>query len=109
MTRRLVVACCALLLLGACGGDQEGGTPVTDPPDQVTGVILEIESVSLGDVTSFTLKADDTEYEIFIADDVDYGFALSHLQEHLTSAEPVAVDLELRDDDRLYALTIEDA
>jgi hypothetical protein len=99
-----------LLLLGACGGDEDGvATGTDDPPEQVTGVILEVESESLGDVTSFTLKEGDTEYEIFIADDVEYGFALSHLQEHLTSADPVAVDLELREDDRLYALTIEDA
>lgn len=78
-------------------------------PDQVAGVILDIDSQGLGDVTRFTLKDGDNTYEIFIADDVDYGVPLGHLHEHLTSNDPVAVELEERGDGKLYALSIEDA
>lgn len=109
MTRFSMALACALLALAGCGGTEPGdGAAAEKAPDRVTGVILEIESESLEEVTSFTLKDGDVTYEIFIADDIDYGFPLGHLQEHLSTAEPVAVDLEVRDDDRLYALTIED-
>ena len=97
----------ALLLFAGCGGS-DGNSSAGDAPDRVTGVILEIESESLEEVTSFRLKEGDITYEIFVADDVEYGFPLGHLQEHLSTAEPVSVDLEVREE-RLYALTIEDA
>lgn len=93
------------IALGACRQPGAIGPPA---PDRVEGVILEIDAESLGEVRSFTLKDGDNVYEIFIADDVEYGFPLGHLQEHLSSNEPVVVDLEEREDDKLYAVTIED-
>lgn len=110
MTRFLIAVACTILMLAGCGGTEPGDGTAADEktPDRVTGVILEIESESLEEVTSFRLKVGDVTYEIFIADDIDYGFPLGHLQEHLSTAEPVTVDLEVREDDRLYALTIED-
>lgn len=112
----VVLALACLALLGAaCGGDDgeeeaAGSEHVSaaDAPDEVTGVLLDVESEGVGEVTSFTLKEGDDTYEIFIADDVDYGFNLGHLSEHLTSGDPVRVPLEVRDD-KLYALSIDDA
>ena len=93
-----------LVALAACDSEPAG----TEPEDpRLEGVVIAIDSESFGDVTSFTLKDDDETYEIYIADDVEYGFPLSHLQEHVQGADPVAVDTEERDG-KLYALTIED-
>lgn len=110
----VLVLSCLVLLGAACGGDDDekgtGGDTVAaeDAPDEVTGVLLDLESEGVGEVTSFTLKDGDDTYEIFIADDVDYGFDLGHLSEHLTSGDPVSVPLEVRDG-KLYALSIDDA
>ena len=62
-----------------------------------------------GDVSAFTLETGEGDtYEIFIAEDVDYGFDLSHLDEHRTSRDPVRCALEERNG-RLYATKILDA
>ena len=106
----MVRAATVLFLTAALGfvSCRQPGTLGPPAPDRVTGVIVSVEAESLEEVTSFELKDGNVTYEIFIADDVDYGFPLSHLQEHVTTADPVTVDLEEREDDRLYALTIED-
>ncbi len=92
----------ALSLVGCDGAEPSSA------PDQVTGVIVEIESVSLEDVESFTLRSEGDVYEILIDPEIEYGFPLSHLNVHRTSAEPVVVELDERDGE-LYALSIEDA
>lgn len=115
MRKTIAVLLTCIALLGAsCGGDDpeepSAAEPVAaeDAPDEVTGVLLDVESKGVGEVTSFVLKEGDDTYEIFIADDVDYGFNLGHLNEHLTSGDPVRVPLEVRDG-KLYALSIDDA
>lgn len=92
-----------IALLGACSKN----TQADGAPSRVEGVIVHIDSIAIDDVNGFTLKDGEVTYDIRIADDVDYGFPLGHLQEHVQSAGPVAVDLEERDG-KLYALTIED-
>lgn len=116
MRKSIVVLSLACLALGAaCGGDEveepaAHGEHVAaaDAPDEVTGVLLDVESEGVGEITSFVLKDGDETYEIFIAEDVDYGFDLGHLTEHLTAGDPVRVPLEVRDD-KLYAVSIDDA
>ena len=93
-----------LLLFAGCGG----ADPADAPPEEITGVIVDINSAGLDDVRSFELKAGDDHYEIFIDPERDYGFPLSHLNEHRMTGDPVRVDLEDRDGD-LYALAIDDA
>jgi hypothetical protein len=110
MRKLLALACCALLLAAACGGDDES-TPeasVSGAPDNLTGVILAVDSEGLQDVNSFTLKDGTREFEIFIDDNVDYGFDLGHLREHLRTGDPVHVPLTVIDG-KLYAAAIEDA
>lgn len=104
MDRAIAALFLTLVALAACSSEPEGQEP-TDA--RLEGVVVAIESTSIDDITSFTLKDGDETYEIYIADDVEYGFPLGHLQEHVQGAEPVAVDTEERDG-KLYALTIED-
>ncbi|MDQ4024738.1 MAG: hypothetical protein M3217_04500 [Actinomycetota bacterium] len=105
----LALLCCVSFLGVACGDDPApGAAEEREVPSEVTGVLLDVESDGVDEVTSFTLKDGDETYEIFIADDVDYGFPLGHLSEHLSTGDPVTVPLEERDG-KLYALSIDDA
>lgn len=94
----------ASILITACGSDEEEPAAA---PEELTGVIVSLDTESFGDVRGFELKVGDTTYEIVVDPDRDYGFPLAHLSEHLRLSSPVRVDLELRDED-LVALTIED-
>lgn len=93
------------LIASACGGDSDEDVAA---PSSVTGIVTEVESSGLNEVSSFTVKSGDTHYEILIDEEVDYGFPLGHIEEHRKTAEPVEVDLEERDG-RLYARSIVDA
>lgn len=93
-------------MLGACSsGGSEDSTE--NAPEEITGVILSIESEGFDQVQSFKLKADERIYTVLIDPEVEYGFPLSHLSEHLRTAGPVTVKLDDRSGD-LYALSIED-
>lgn len=107
--RLLLVLCCAAIATAGCSDSPapEAGDDV--PSNPVTGVVTDVQSEGIGNVRSFTLTTQGTSYEFHIAEDVEYGFDLGHLQEHRTSAEPVIVEHEEREDGRRYALTIEDA
>ena len=93
--------------LSACGTDSP--PPLQeDAPDQLEGVVTDIQSEGLDYVTSFKLRSEGETYEIFIDPDIDYGFRLGHLQAHLVGADPVIVELEERAG-KLYATSIIDA
>ena len=109
MRRAVVTAVlCSALLLAGCGGDEEPTGSNAEPPRELTGVILTIDSEGLGEVNSFELKEGDESYRIFIDPDIDYAFNLGHLNEHLASGQPVHVELDRRGG-RLYAQSIADA
>ena len=99
--RPLSLVAAILALLAGCGGD---ASPA--PPDEVTGVIVDVYGEG-SDVRSFTLETDAETYEIRIADDVDYGFDLAHLRDHQATRAPVHCRLENRDG-AAYARTIKD-
>ncbi len=96
----LFLVTAVLVTSAACGS----GEP---PPSELTGAIVAIDGEG-SDIRSFRLASEGEEYEIFVAPDVDYGFDLGHLNEHLTTGDPVTVPLEVRGD-KLYALSIDDA
>jgi hypothetical protein len=99
---RLLLAAVALIALApGCGGDE------AQAPAVLTGVVVEVRSQGAS-VEAFTLDADGDTYTIYIADDVDYGFDLTHLHEHRATREAVRCTLEERGE-RLYALAIVDA
>ncbi len=88
---------------GAAGcGEEEQPVPAV-----AVGVITQIAGAG-SDVTSFTLETSDHgTFEVYIADDVDYGFDLAHLREHQATRDPVRCTLEERDG-QPYALDIAD-
>jgi hypothetical protein len=90
------------LVVAACSPGAE-----SSDARSVTGVVVDVESTGLNEVTSFELRADDATTTIYIDEDVEYGFPLGHLNAHMTSAEPVRVETDDRDG-RLYAQSIED-
>jgi hypothetical protein len=109
MPRRVVCLLLAAVFLAACGGDDGNGTDVAEnPPDEITGVIVAIDSERLGEVDSFDVKDGDTITTLYIDPDIEYPFPLGHLHEHLETAQPVKCDVEFLDG-KLYARTIEDA
>jgi hypothetical protein len=114
VVKLIAVLSCLVLLGVACGGDEpeeeQGGDTVAaqDAPDQVTGVLLDVQSESLDEITGFTLKDGDQVYEILIDDRIEYGFDLGHLREHLRTGDPLSVPLEAREGN-LYAVSIDDA
>ncbi|MFN2389600.1 MAG: hypothetical protein ABR575_08375 [Actinomycetota bacterium] len=91
----------------ACGGGSEPAPGNRPARFEVTGVITTLDPPSLNDVRSFTLKAGSETYEIMIDQNVDYGFALGHLNAH-RGADPVTVEIEDRGG-TLFALSIEDS
>jgi hypothetical protein len=107
MKRSLVVPLMFFaLIMGACS-NKGSGDSVPETPEQITGVLLSIESGGFDQVESFKLKVDEHIYTVLIDPELEYGFPLSHLSEHLRTAGPVTVRLDERDGD-LYALSIED-
>jgi hypothetical protein len=106
--RATVVA--VLLLLAGCGGEDGGGAsqPAAEAPKQIVGIVTEVESSGLNDVSSFKVKEEETIYEIFIDEAMNYGFPLGHIEEHRTTAAPVEVEVE-EIDGKLYAREILDA
>lgn len=61
------------------------------PDTEFTGVITDIESSGLNEVTSFVVRHDGTTSIVYVREDFDYGFPIGHLQAHLTSGDPVIV------------------
>jgi len=100
MMRRTVLTTLSVLL-GACGAGDEPA------PERITGVVIDVRPGS-GPVRSFAVETSFQTYEVLIDPRRDYGFELRHLDEHRETGDPVAVELEERDDD-VYAVSIVDA
>ncbi|MDQ3646427.1 MAG: hypothetical protein M3345_05760 [Actinomycetota bacterium] len=91
----------------ACACAPDTATRAEFVPAKVTGIITILDSEAIDEVNGFTLKQGDQLYEIKIDPELDYGFALGHLSEHV-GGDPVTVAIEERAG-TLYALSIEDA
>lgn len=78
--------------------------------DQVTGVIVAVDSAGLADVRGFTLRTVDGDLIEFSLAELENGaeFPPGHLAEHQTTAEPVVVRWREADGTR-YAIRIVDA
>lgn len=108
--RSLLLSCIAAgVFIGGCSEPAERPDDSTpQAPSEVTGVIVDIDSAGLGDVRSFELKRRDQTFQIFIDPEVDYGFDVGHLSEHLAGGDPVTVGIDEREG-RLIAEFIDDA
>ena len=94
----------ALLLFAACG---DGSGTNQETPSLLEGVITEV-TIDDGSVLGFEMETTDGDTrEISIDPTLDYGFDLTHLEEHEATGAPVAVETKL-EGERLIALSIED-
>jgi hypothetical protein len=73
----------------------------------VIGTIVDVQDTR-GEVRAFTVRSGGELVDISIADDVDYGFDLDHLREHLATGDPVRCTVKERGG-QLYTLSILDA
>ena len=103
-----------LVVGGACSGEDEPDRPgasasaAVPPGDSIKGIVTSVESSGLNEVSSFRVKTQgDTEYEVLIDPDLNYGFPLGHREEHRVSADPVEVAFDVRDG-AVYASSIDD-
>ena len=90
----------ALSLAGACSDDES--------VSEISGVVVEVRATGLTEIDSFTIRAEDRTYEFLVTAETELAFPPAHLNEHRVSGEPVQVTFE-REDDGLYALTVDDA
>ncbi|MGH2821360.1 MAG: hypothetical protein ACRDJ5_11970, partial [Actinomycetota bacterium] len=74
---------------------------------EVTGLVTDVATKG-GEVTAFSLKAKGKSYRFLIDKEIDYGFDLHHLEDHLQEKLPTGVEYEDRGNG-LYALSILDA
>lgn len=84
----------ALLLIGACG----------PAPQAAAGFVVDVQSTSLTQITSFTLRTEDGDELVFRVGALDLnggGFPGSHLREHMITNQPVAVAFDVDGDDRV--------
>lgn len=93
-----------VVLLCSCVSGCADSSP--SPPSEVVGPIVDVRRDG-SEIAAFTVEGDDGRLEVWIADDVAYGFDLEHVQEHADSGDPVRCALEERDG-RAYALSIAD-
>lgn len=87
--------------------------PDSGPPpnaEQVTGVIVKVDSASLTDVHGFTLRTAANAQMVFVLDRLENGkdFPPGHLVEHQASSSPVLVWYRTENGVN-YAIRLEDA
>lgn len=72
----------------------------------VRGIVVEVDG-SLEQVSSFTLLVEGERLDFATVADGDYDFPLPHLQDHLRSGEPVVVDWEMREGERVAVSVVD--
>ncbi len=83
-----------------------------DGDRSVTGVITNVEALSLTEVDSFTVRGNNGETILFGVDpvaalDFEHGLVPSHLREHALAVQEVTVSYYVTDDDRFIALRVD--
>lgn len=80
-------------------------------PLMATGIVIDVQSDSAVDVTSFTLRTEDGQLQHYLVGHLDTAspaFPAVHLRAHLISLIPIAVTYEM-DGDQRVALRMVDA
>lgn len=73
-------------------------------PQTAAGFVVDVQSTSLTQITSFTLRTEDGEAIVFSVGPLDLNggaFPGTHLREHMIANQPVAVAFEVAGDDRV--------
>ena len=84
----------ALLLVSGCGPS----------PQTAAGFVVDVQSTSLTQITSFRLRTKDGDELVFRVGALDLnggGFPGTHLREHMITNQPVAVAFDMEGDDRV--------
>jgi len=74
-------------------------TPLPPPVSPIEGVVVAVDTVSLGQVSSFVLRLDDASTLRLRVGRLENAteFSPSHLSEHMASSEPVRAFFRLED------------
>ena len=99
----------AVILLSAVGAL---AAACGDSDLSISGVIINVETLSLTEVDSFTVRGNNGQTIVFevnakAALDAEQGLAPSHLREHALAVEEVTVSYYVTNDDRFIAIRVE--
>ena len=84
----------ALLMVSGCG----------PAPQTAAGFVVDVQSTSLTQITSFTLRTKEGEELVFRVGALDLnggGFPGTHLREHMITNQAVAVAFDVEGQDRV--------
>ena len=98
--RVLTVALLSMLAIAGCG----------PAPQTAAGFVVDVQSTSLTEITSFTLRTAEGEELLFRVGVLDLnggGFPGTHLREHMITNQPVAVAFDLVGDDRVASRLVD--
>lgn len=96
----MFLAVAATVGLVACGPAQE----------TAAGFVIDVKSVSVTEVESFTLRTPESEELVFSVGPLELGggaFPAGHLREHMALGQPVAVGFIVQDGDRVAARLVD--
>jgi hypothetical protein len=97
----------ALLMMLSCSANEAPDTLEATPGDALEGSVTEVTTEEGGAVTAFDLETKEGTATIHIDPHRDYGFDLTHLEEHASTGDPVFVETDTEADE-LVAVSIED-
>jgi hypothetical protein len=81
------------LALGGCGGAGQASPTASAPSSPVEGVVIDVDTAGLGNVTGFTIRTGEGRQIVFALRGLENSaeFPPAHLSEHLASSQPVRV------------------
>ena len=105
----VVMAVVAALALAGCRPTVSASPSMAPPTSPIVGVVIDVESSGLNEVSSFVLRTDDGTTYTFEIGDLENAaeFPPGHLREHMATSSPVRVFFDV-DGDRLLVTRLED-
>ncbi|MCI0347454.1 MAG: hypothetical protein L0221_18755 [Chloroflexi bacterium] len=109
MKRLAIVALFAALALQACQPTISPSAPIAPPGSPIVGVVTNVVSGGLNEVSSFELRTDEGTTYAFEIGDLENAaeFPPGHLREHMATSSPVRVTFEVNGD-RLLVTRLEE-
>lgn len=95
-----LISLISLLAIGGCG----------PAPQTAAGFVVDVQSTSLTEITSFTVRTEAGEEITFLVGVLDLnggGFPGTHLREHMVTNQPIAVAFESEGGDRVATKVVD--